>query len=126
MLSVTKADYGQFAAEIGPDMTGANCGVGPSELMDSTQGLIAASIENPVVARGNCGTPQYVDDEIHFHGSPALMAQYAFFARNAGATIIGGCCGTTPEHIAATVQALENTPPRPQDTEAMNTALGSA
>ena len=65
--------------------------------MDSTQGMIAAGIEIPVVAKGNCGIPQYVDGAIHFHGSPELMAQYALYARDAGATIIGGCCGTTPE-----------------------------
>ena len=126
MMGVTPADYAQFAAEIGLDMAGSNCGVGPAELMDSTQGLIAAGIEIPVVAKGNCGIPQYVDGAIHFHGSPELMAQYALYARDAGATIIGGCCGTTPEHIAAMVSALDSTPRRALDTEAMNTALGAA
>ena len=125
MMGVTPADYAQFAAEIGLDMAGANCGVGPAELMDSTQGLIAAGIEIPVVAKGNCGIPQYVDGAIHFHGSPALMAQYALYARDAGATIIGGCCGTTPEHIAAMVSALNSTPRSALDTEAMTGALGT-
>lgn len=125
-MGVTPADYAQFAAEIDLDMAGSNCGVGPAELMGSTQGLISAGIEIPVVAKGNCGIPQYVDGAIHFHGSPALMAQYALFARDAGGTIIGGCCGTTPEHIAVMVQALENTPSRTLDTEAMNNALGAA
>ena len=124
MMGVTPADYAQFAAEIGLDMAGANCGVGPAELMDSTQGLIAAGIDIPVVAKGNCGIPQYVDGAIHFHGSPELMAQYALYARDAGATIIGGCCGTTPEHIAAMVSALGSTPRRALDTEAMSTVLG--
>ena len=124
MMGVTPADYAQFAAEIGLDMAGANCGVGPAELMDSTQGMIAAGIEIPVVAKGNCGIPQYVDGAIHFHGSPELMAQYALYARDAGATIIGGCCGTTPEHIAAMVSALDSTPQRALDAEAMTAALG--
>jgi len=124
MMGVTQAEYARFAAEIGLDMAGANCGVGPAELMDSTQGLIDAGIEIPVVAKGNCGIPQYVDGAIHFHGSPELMAQYALFARNAGATIIGGCCGTTPEHIAAMVRVLDSTPRGALDTEAMTTALG--
>ena len=124
MMGVTPADYAQFAAEIGLDMAGANCGVGPAELMDSTQGLFDAGIDIPVVAKGNCGIPQYVDGAIHFHGSPELMAQYALYARDAGATIIGGCCGTTPEHIAAMVSALDSTPRRALDTEAMSTVLG--
>ena len=126
MMGVTPGEYAQFAAEIGLDMAGANCGVGPAELMDSTQGLIAAGIEIPVVAKGNCGIPQYVDGAIHFHGSPELMARYALYARDAGATIIGGCCGTTPEHIAAMASALDSTPRRALDSEAMNTALGAA
>lgn len=124
MMGVTPADYARFAAEIGLDMAGANCGVGPAELMDSTQGMIAAGIEIPVVAKGNCGIPQYVDGAIHFHGSPELMAQYALYARDAGATIIGGCCGTTPEHVKAMVSALDTTPRGALDIEAMTAALG--
>ena len=124
MMGVTPADFAQFAAEIGLDMAGANCGVGPAELMDSTQGLIAAGIEIPVVAKGNCGIPQYVDGAIHFHGSPELMAQYALYARDAGPTIIGGCCGTTPEHVKAMVSALDTTPRGALDIEAMTAALG--
>ena len=53
------------------------------------------------------------------------MAQYALYARDAGATIIGGCCGTTPEHIAAMVSALDSTPRSALDTEAMTAALGT-
>ncbi|MDG2459435.1 MAG: betaine--homocysteine S-methyltransferase [Luminiphilus sp.] len=124
MMGITPADYAQFATQIGLDMAGSNCGVGPAELMDSTQGLIATGMDIPIVAKGNCGIPQYVDGAIHFHGSPELMAQYALFARDAGATIIGGCCGTTPEHIAAMVRALNTTAPRRLDSQAMSAALG--
>ena len=124
MMGVTPADYARFAAEIGLDMAGANCGVGPAELMDSTQGMIAAGIEIPVVAKGNCGIPQYIDGAIHFHGSPELMAQYALYARDAGATIIGGCCGTTPEHVKAMVSALDTNSRGALDIEAMTATLG--
>jgi methionine synthase I (cobalamin-dependent) len=124
MMGVTPADFAAFATEIGLEMAGANCGVGPAELMDSTQGLMTAGIQIPVIAKGNCGIPQYVDGAIHFHGSPALMAQYALFARDAGATIIGGCCGTTPEHIAAMVAALTSRERRELDPKAMLQALG--
>jgi 5-methyltetrahydrofolate--homocysteine methyltransferase len=91
--------------------------------MDSTQGLVSTGITIPVIAKGYCGIPQYVDGAIHFQGSPALMAQYAVFARDAGATIIGGCCLTTPEHIAAMVEALKKQPKRTLDEEAMQTSL---
>ena len=124
MMGIRPADFAQFAMEIGLDMAGANCGVGPAELMDSTRGMLATGIDIPVIAKGNCGIPQYVDGAIHFHGSPALMAHYAVFARDAGATIIGGCCGTTPEHIAAMVEALNATAAKPLDSDAMDAALG--
>jgi methionine synthase I (cobalamin-dependent) len=124
MMGVTPADFARFATDVGLDMAGANCGVGPAELMDSAQGFIASGIQIPVIVKGNCGIPQYVDGEIHFQGSPQLMAQYALFARDAGATIIGGCCGTTPEHIAAMVEALDSRPRQPLDSTAMLDALG--
>jgi 5-methyltetrahydrofolate--homocysteine methyltransferase len=52
--------------------------------MDSTTELLNANSGLPIIAKGNCGIPQYVDGEIHFHGSPELMAQYALHARDAG------------------------------------------
>ena len=54
------------------------------------------------------------------------MAEYALFARDAGAKIIGGCCGTSPTHVAAMVAALNRTPTRPADPAAMTAALGTA
>ena len=78
----------------------------------------------PLIAKGNCGIPAYVDGGIHYHGTPELMADYACFARDAGITVIGGCCGTTPDHIAAMAAALQSTPRRSFDPEAAEAALG--
>ena len=124
MMGVTPTEYASFAQEVGLDLIGSNCGIGPAELMDSTTELLNANSGLPIIAKGNCGIPQYVDGEIHFHGSPELMAQYALHARDAGATVIGGCCGTTPEHLAAMVEALNSTPARPFDPLAMTQVLG--
>ena len=124
MMGVTPTEYASFAQEIGLDLIGSNCGIGPAELMDSTTELLSANSGLPIIAKGNCGIPQYIDGEIHFHGSPELMAQYALHARDAGATVIGGCCGTTPEHLAAMVEALNSTPIRAFDSLAMTQALG--
>jgi 5-methyltetrahydrofolate--homocysteine methyltransferase len=124
MMGVTPTEYASFAQEVGLDLIGSNCGIGPAELMDSTTELLNANSGLPIIAKGNCGIPQYVDGEIHFHGSPELMAQYALHARDAGATVIGGCCGTTPEHLAAMVEALNSTPSRAFDPLAMTQALG--
>ena len=80
----------------------------------------------PVIAKGNCGIPAYVDGAIHYHGTPELMAAYACLARDAGVTIIGGCCGTTEVHVRAMRTALESVPRRPFDQEAADAALGVA
>ena len=61
-----------------------------------------------MVAKGNCGIPQYVDGHIHYTGTPELMADYARIALDAGAKIIGGCCGTSPEHLASMRKSLES------------------
>ena len=126
MMGITPTEYALFAREIGLDLMGSNCGIGPAELMDSTIELVRAEVGLPIIAKGNCGIPQYIDGEIHFHGSPELMAEYALYARDAGATVIGGCCGTTPEHLAAMVNALNSTPPRPLDSKSMLETLGKA
>lgn len=91
-----------------PSAFGANCGIGPAQLLDSVMGLadVAAS-SDIIVAKGNCGTPTMGANMLpHYDGTPEIMADYACLARDAGARIIGGCCGTTPVHIAAMRTAL--------------------
>jgi methionine synthase I (cobalamin-dependent) len=90
-----------------PVAFGANCGLGPSDLVASVLAISAVAPEAIVIAKGNCGVPQFVDGEVRYVGSPALMAEYARLARAAGARIIGGCCGTRPDHIAAMRAALD-------------------
>ena len=86
---------------------GANCGVGASDLLRTILGFSATGTQTPIVAKGNAGIPKYHDGHIHYDGTPELMAHYATLARDCGATIIGGCCGTTPEHLRAMRAALE-------------------
>ena len=126
MMGVMPADFAQFASGLGANFIGANCGIGPAELLHSVRGILDASGSLPVVAKGNCGIPAYVEGAIYYHGTPELMAEYALFARDAGAKIIGGCCGTSPTHVAAMVAALDKTPPRDFDDAAMIAALGKA
>jgi methionine synthase I (cobalamin-dependent) len=126
MMGVMPAEFAEFAGGLGANFVGANCGIGPAELLHSVRGILTASGSMPVVAKGNCGIPAYVEGAIHYHGTPELMAEYALFARDAGAKIIGGCCGTSPAHVAAMVAALDKTPPRDFDEVAMVAALGEA
>ena len=88
-----------------PVAFGANCGVGSSDLLRTILGFGDSDIA--IVSKGNAGIPKYHDGHIHYDGTPDLMADYACLARDAGAKIIGGCCGTTPDHLRAMRHALE-------------------
>jgi methionine synthase I (cobalamin-dependent) len=108
MMGITPSDLAGLHKKHALAACGSNCGVSPSELVASILNLAAASDSSAVlVAKANCGIPQYVDGAIRFNGSPELMAVYAQLALDAGARIIGGCCGTTPEHLRGMRQALE-------------------
>ena len=85
----------------------------------------ASTTNIPMVAKGNCGIPAYVEGAIHYHGTPELMASYALFARDAGISIIGGCCGTTPAHVAAMSAALASRPAGILDQDEMQAVLGT-
>ncbi len=93
-----------------PIAFGANCGVGASDLMRTVLGFGATGTKRPVIAKGNAGIPKYHDGHIHYDGTPELMAEYAVLARDAGVRIIGGCCGTMPDHLRAMRAALETRP----------------
>ena len=109
-----------------PVAFGANCGVGASDLLRTVLGFGAQGTERPIIAKGNAGIPKYVDGHIHYDGTPDLMADYAVLARASGATIIGGCCGTTPEHLVKMREALETRDPGPRPSlEQITDALGA-
>ncbi|HBU15057.1 MAG: methionine synthase I [Rhodobacteraceae bacterium GWE1_64_9] len=118
MMGVTSADLATLVDKLAnpPLAFGANCGVGSSDLLRTVLGFFAQGTERPVIAKGNAGIPKYKDGAIHYDGTPELMADYAVLARDAGARIIGGCCGTMPEHLVAMRRALEETPKGPRPT----------
>jgi 5-methyltetrahydrofolate--homocysteine methyltransferase len=91
----------------GPVAVGANCGVGASDILSSLLDMTGADPSATVVVKGNCGIPEFRGSEIYYSGTPPLMAEYARLARDAGARIIGGCCGTSCEHLAAMRVALD-------------------
>ena len=93
-----------------PVAFGANCGVGSSDLLRTVLGFAASGTNRPVIAKGNAGIPKYSGGCILYDGTPDLMAQYAVMARDSGARIIGGCCGTTAVHLQAMRRALEDAP----------------
>jgi Methionine synthase I (cobalamin-dependent), methyltransferase domain len=86
---------------------GANCGVGASDILASLLDMTAANPEAKVIAKGNCGIPEFRGAEIHYSGTPELMSEYVRLAVDAGAKIVGGCCGTSFAHLAAMRKALD-------------------
>jgi len=127
MMGTTSAAMAEMVEKLPnpPIAFGANCGVGASDLMRTVLGFASTGTERPIIAKGNAGIPKYHDGHIHYDGTPALMAEYAVMARDAGARIIGGCCGTMPEHLRAMREALETRPKGPRPTlEDISATLG--
>lgn len=90
-----------------PSAIGANCGVGASDLLSSILDITEADPSAIVVAKANCGIPLVKGDSVEYSGTPELMSEYARLAMDAGAKIIGGCCGTSCEHLKAMRSAID-------------------
>ncbi len=90
-----------------PVAVGANCGVGASDILASLLDMTAAKPEATIIVKGNCGIPEFRGTEIHYSGTPELMGDYVRLAVDSGARIVGGCCGTSFEHLAAMRKALD-------------------
>lgn len=115
MMGVGASDLMALEHQIKPRVhaCGTNCGVGASEVVATVLNLKACAINGSdpvIVAKANCGIPEFIDGKIVYSGTPEIMANYAVMVRNAGARIIGGCCGTSPVHVRAMREALDNTP----------------
>ncbi len=114
MMGVGAADMMALHRELGVHACGTNCGIGAAEVVAAILNFkanLGGAEDTVLVAKANCGLPEFVDGEIHYNGTPEIMARYAVLARDAGARIVGGCCGTSPEHVAAMRAALDQTPP---------------
>jgi 5-methyltetrahydrofolate--homocysteine methyltransferase len=120
MMGVGAADMMNLHQRLGVHACGTNCGIGASEVVAAILNFQASKPEHgsdPIlVAKANCGIPEFIDGEIHYNGTPEIMARYATLARDAGARIVGGCCGTSPGHVAAMRQALDQTARGPAPT----------
>jgi 5-methyltetrahydrofolate--homocysteine methyltransferase len=90
----------------GADAVGGNCGNGPDELITVMERMRAVDKDAILVAKSNAGMPELVDMRAVYRADPAMMAAQAAAMHVAGATIVGGCCGSTPEHISAMREAL--------------------
>jgi 5-methyltetrahydrofolate--homocysteine methyltransferase len=90
----------------GVDAIGGNCGNGPDELIPVIAAMHAVAPDVVLVAKSNAGMPELVDMQAVYRASPETMAGTALEMRDAGARIIGGCCGSSPDHVRAMADAL--------------------
>ena len=93
---------------IPPVAMGANCGVGASDILVTLLSMTDSCGHDKVyISKGNCGVPHFHGTEIVYSGTTEVMASYASLAVASGARIVGGCCGTTPDHLAAMRLTIE-------------------
>ncbi|MEP7200927.1 MAG: homocysteine S-methyltransferase family protein, partial [Chloroflexota bacterium] len=89
------------------EVIGTNCSVGPGKLLPVVEAIVPLANGSKVSAQPNAGWPEQVGDRIVYRSTPEYFAQFAQRAIAAGVTIVGGCCGTTPDHIRAMRRALD-------------------
>ncbi len=107
MMGLRPPELVEVFAELAvpPLAIGANCGVGASDLLLAIQQMRRDDLT--IIAKSNCGIPQFRGAEIEYSGNPVLMGEYATLAVDSGAHIVGGCCGTSPEHLAEMRRKLD-------------------
>ena len=106
MMGVSPEAAVSALAAWGVDAIGGNCGNGPDELLPVIERMHAAAPDVLLVAKSNAGMPELVDMRAVYRADPSTMAEAAVGFRNAGARIIGACCGSTPAHLEAMGAAL--------------------
>jgi 5-methyltetrahydrofolate--homocysteine methyltransferase len=108
MMGVTPEQYAAKMRELDVDVAGTNCGNGLSGMTDIVRTVRGVLPGLPLLVHANAGLPGIRGGETVFPETPEIMAGFAAAVVEAGATIVGGCCGTTPEHIAAIAKALKH------------------
>jgi 5-methyltetrahydrofolate--homocysteine methyltransferase len=108
MMGVSPSDMAKACLAAGADIIGANCGHGFRQMIEVVKEIRAAAPEAFILVHANAGLPVNRNGLDVFPDTPAMMADFVPALLAAGANIIGGCCGTTPEHIAAIAKALRS------------------
>jgi homocysteine S-methyltransferase len=103
--------FGPRLEAIGVDVVGVNCSVGPAGVLETVEKL-ARVVSIPISAQPNAGLPREVEDRKIYMASPEYMGTYAKWIVEAGARFVGGCCGTTPDHIREIAKFVQSVSPR--------------
>jgi homocysteine S-methyltransferase len=111
LLGDSAGKAGAELAKTGADFIGVNCSGGPAQVLRILNAMKQAAPEARFAVKPNAGWPEQVGGRIMYPATPEYFGEYALAFEEAGAKIVGGCCGTTPDHIAAMRAALD-APPR--------------
>jgi len=107
MMGVSPAEAAEAAVEAGAQIIGPNCGNGMEQMIEIVKEMRAAAETTPILVHANAGLPKHVNGVDVFPESPEEMAGRVKAVVEAGASIVGGCCGTTPAHIRAIRKAVD-------------------
>lgn len=108
MMGISPSEMTKVLVDAGASVIGANCGNGIADMIGIVKEIRKANQFIPVLIHANAGMPHYCDGKTTFPESPDDMANRVAEIVSAGANVIGGCCGTTPDHICAIHQVVEN------------------
>ena len=120
MMGISPARFAQICSELTvrqPFAVGSNCGVGPAQTVAAAMEMVEALPDRfKYVAKANCGVPVWEGSKIRYTASPEQMSVYVGIASDAGASIIGGCCGTQFEHVRYMREAMDRYQPGERPT----------
>ena len=122
MMGITGEDAGALLAELGVDGIGANCGANLADTEAAVVAIHSACGDIPVVSKANAGIPVWKGAELEYDATPEILSAHAHRLREAGVSIIGACCGSTPDHIAMIRAVLDGDRPVPDIASPVATA----
>lgn len=110
MMGLSPQQFGEWWAGLAepPLAIGANCGIGPGDAVAAAFDITSVAPTVPVITKANCGIPLYKSEAPEYPVGPANMPDYVELAVRSGAKIIGACCGSNPEHVAAIRLAVDS------------------
>lgn len=108
LLGDDPAKVARVLDQAGADVIGVNCSGGPNQILRILKWMRKALPEGRFSVMPNAGFPEQIGGRIMYPAAPEYFGEYALALRQAGASLIGGCCGTTPQHIAAMAKAIQS------------------
>ena len=108
MMGISGKEMAEKLCALDIVAVGANCGANLQDTHAALLEIKSSAGDTPLISRANAGIPQWKGDALHYDGPPEAMASFAMNSYESGASLIGGCCGTTPEHLSIMNRTLRN------------------